>query len=165
MEAQVDTLSSSHNQKKDNNRFINKNNCQIIELYGSLKTKELRKKHSSGPLGWAEIGSQVGKTCCKATVEGPGRERQWLTDFILPHLHAEKPGRTTVAQDRPQKSGFQHREIKPQNLWGLGWQQEKLSASQESSLERPTGSQNVHKPTHLGISTRRAQFAGSGVSG
>ena len=32
-------------------------------------------------------------------------------------------------------------------------------AGQESSLERPTESQNVQKTTHLGISTKRAQFA------
>ena len=32
-------------------------------------------------------------------------------------------------------------------LWGLR-RQEKLSASQESSLEGPTGSKNIHKPTH-----------------
>ena len=33
-------------------------------------------------------------------------------------------------------------------LWGLQ-QQEKLPVSQESLLERPTGSKTVYKPTHL----------------
>ena len=66
-------------------------------------------------------------------------------------------------RSRPRNPGLQHGEIKPQtsdwkHLWGLRWQWEKLPASQESSLERPTGSQNIHKPTHSGISTRRAQF-------
>ena len=36
-------------------------NCQKIELYGSLTTKELKKKHSSRPGGGAETGSQGGE--------------------------------------------------------------------------------------------------------
>ena len=32
-------------------------NCQKIELYGSLTTKELKKKHSSRLVGRAEMGS------------------------------------------------------------------------------------------------------------
>ena len=52
-----------HNQKKDKNKFINKqtkkNNqpCQKIELDGSLTTKELKKKHSSRLVGEVEMGS------------------------------------------------------------------------------------------------------------
>ena len=47
--------------------------------------------------------------------------------------------------DRPQNPEFQRGEIKPQttdckHLWGLRRQWEKLPVSQESSLERPTGS-------------------------
>ena len=60
------------------------------------------------------------------------------------------------------KPRVRHRETKPQttdwkHLWGSR-QQEKLPASQESLLERLTGTWNEHKPTHLGISTRRAHF-------
>ena len=36
-------------------------NCQKIELYGSLTTKQLKKKHSSGWVGGAETGSQGGE--------------------------------------------------------------------------------------------------------
>ena len=56
-------FASSHDQKKDNNKFKNKNNqnCQTVELYGSPTTKELKKKHSSRPVGRAEIGSWGGK--------------------------------------------------------------------------------------------------------
>ena len=36
-------------------------NCQNIELYGSLTTKELKKKHSSRPVGGAEMSSQLGE--------------------------------------------------------------------------------------------------------
>ena len=46
--------------------------------------------------------------------------------------------------NRPHNPGLQRGEMKPQttdwkHLWGLRRQQEKLPASQESSLERPTG--------------------------
>ena len=36
----------------------NNQNCQKIELYGSLTTKEIKKKHSSRSIGGAEMGSQ-----------------------------------------------------------------------------------------------------------
>ena len=61
------------------------------------------------------------------------------------HSHEDKQGGTTGEQDRLHNPGFQCREIEPQmlrlkkSLWGLR-QQNKLPASQESSLERPTGS-------------------------
>ena len=35
----------------------NNQNCQKIKLYGSLTTKELKKKHSSRLVGGAETGS------------------------------------------------------------------------------------------------------------
>ena len=56
-----------HNQKK-NNKFKNKKtqNCQKIELYGSPTTKELKKKHSSRPVGGVETtGRRVERTCGK----------------------------------------------------------------------------------------------------
>ena len=39
----------------------NNQNCQKIELYGIPTTKELKKKHSSRPVGGAEIGSWGGE--------------------------------------------------------------------------------------------------------
>ena len=39
-----------------NLKTINKQNCQNIKLHGTLITKEL-KKHSSRPIGGAEMGS------------------------------------------------------------------------------------------------------------
>ena len=89
-----------------------------------------------------------------------GQGRQWLA--VL-HLHVDNPegitGEQTDCATQGSSVGIQSLKTSGyKNLWGLGWQ-EKLPASQESSLERPTGSWNVHKPTHLGISTRRAQFA------
>ena len=35
----------------------NNQNCQKIKLYGSLTTKELKKKYSPRPVGGAEMGS------------------------------------------------------------------------------------------------------------
>ena len=37
---------------------INNQNCQKIKLYGSLTTKELKKKHSSRLVRGADTGSQ-----------------------------------------------------------------------------------------------------------
>ena len=67
-------FASLHNQKKDNNKFKNKNtqNCQKIKLYGSPTTKELKKKHSSRLVGRAETGSWVKRTHGKAVAGGPG---------------------------------------------------------------------------------------------
>ena len=49
----------------------NNQNCQKIELYGSLATKELKKKHSSKPVGELETGSRAEGTGGKAAVGGP----------------------------------------------------------------------------------------------
>ena len=81
--------------------------------------------------------------------------RWWLADPAAPHLHIDKLGGMAGEQSRLRNPGLQLGEIKP---WGLRRQQEKLPASQERSLERPTGAQSMHKPTHLGISAREAQF-------
>ena len=50
-----------------------KQNYQKIELYGSLKTKELKKKYSSRLVGEAETGSLGEETQHKAAARGPGR--------------------------------------------------------------------------------------------
>ena len=68
----------------------------------------------------------------------------WLVDPVAPHSCIDKLGGTVGEQSRLCTLGLQRREIKPQasdwgHLWGLRRQQEGLLASQESSLERPTG--------------------------
>ena len=67
-----------HNQRKDNSKFKNKKknnqNCQKIELYGSLTTKELRKKHASRAVGGEETGSQGG--------EDPWQGSDWQTRWF-----------------------------------------------------------------------------------
>ena len=49
----------------------NKQYCQKTELYGSLTTKELKKKHSSRLVGGVEMGSWPERTQGKV-VAGPG---------------------------------------------------------------------------------------------
>ena len=56
-----------------------------------------------------ETGNQEERTHGKAMLEDQG----------VPHLRVDKSGGTTGEQDRPHNPGFQHREIKPQNLWLL----------------------------------------------
>ena len=61
MDVGVDTLCllAPQQQKKTtiNLKTKNNQNCQKIELYGSLTTKELKKKHSFRLVGREEMGS------------------------------------------------------------------------------------------------------------
>ena len=43
--------------------------------------------------------------------------REQLAKQVVPHLLVDKPGETTGERGRLSNPGFQHREIKPQNLW------------------------------------------------
>ena len=63
---------SSHNHKKDNNNLKTKNNqnCQKIQLYGSLTTEEVKKEYSSRLVGGAETGSPVERTLGKVAADG-----------------------------------------------------------------------------------------------
>ena len=45
-----------------NLKLKNHENCQKIELYGSLTTKDLKKKLSSRPVGGVEMGIGAGRT-------------------------------------------------------------------------------------------------------
>ena len=57
---------------KDNNQLktINPQKCSQIELYENLTTKELKKKHSSRPVGGAETGSWAERTRSKMAAGG-----------------------------------------------------------------------------------------------
>ena len=57
----------------------NNQNCQKIKLYGSLTTKELKKKHSFRPVGGMETGSQGGEDSARWQLVGQG----------VPHLCAD----------------------------------------------------------------------------
>ena len=62
-----------------------------IELYGSLTTKELKKKQLTRPVGGAETGSW-GKEAWQQLVDPV---RWWLEERVVPHLHVDKPEGTT----------------------------------------------------------------------
>ena len=97
----ITNLKTKHNQ-----------NWQKIELYGSPTTKELKKKHSSRPVGGVEMGSWAERTHGKVVTKRPG-----LAEWAIPYSCADKAGGTTGQQDRPCNPGLQCAEIKPQNLW------------------------------------------------
>ena len=63
-----------HNQKKDNNKLKNKKQPELTEteLYGSLTTKELKKKHTSRPVGGVKMDSGVERTRSKVVDGRPG---------------------------------------------------------------------------------------------
>ena len=46
-------------------------NCEKIELYGSLTTKELKKKHSFRLIGGVETGSRAERMHGKVAAGGP----------------------------------------------------------------------------------------------
>ena len=100
-------FASSHNQKKENTNLKTKSNqnFQKNKLYKSPTNKELKKKHSYRLVEGADTGCQ-------------GREdKGQLVDWAVPHLCVHKPGGTSREGDRLYNPGFQHREIKHQNLW------------------------------------------------
>ena len=135
-------------------------NCQKIELHGSLTTKEIKKKHSSRPVGRAEMGSWGGEDLRQGgrwwTQRGGGLwsgadqaaasrpHKVVAVGPCAPHLCIDKPGGMAGELSRPSNPGLQLREIKPQtsdwkHLWGLRWHRQKLPTSHESLLGRPTG--------------------------
>ena len=59
---------------KTNKQTKNIQNDQKIKLYGSPKTKELKKKYSSRLVGEVETGSGEEETRSKAVAGGPGRQ-------------------------------------------------------------------------------------------
>ena len=59
MVAEVDTLCHLTQPKEGQQK--NNQNCQKIKLYGSPTIKELKKKHSSRPVGGVETGSWDGE--------------------------------------------------------------------------------------------------------
>ena len=84
-----------------------------------------------------------------------------LANQVVPYLCADKPGRTTEGRDKPHNPGFQHKEIKPQNLWLLKLGGIDLAVETPSLTGEFTGgTHRVLEHTHPVISTRKAQFAG-----
>ena len=127
-----------------NLKIKNNQNCQKIKLYRSLTTKELKKKHSPRPVGGVETSSWAEGTLGKVVAGGPG-EGAAAGRLGGPTFTCGQTRRNNWGMRQTIQSRVPGREIRPQtsdckHLWGLRRQQEKLPASQESSLERPTGS-------------------------
>ena len=81
-------------------------------MYGSPTTKELKKKHSSRPLGGAETVSQAERTHGKVVAGGPREVADCGAGWEKLQLAGKSaPGGPS---DRPCNPEFQHGEIKPQ---------------------------------------------------
>ena len=103
-------LCTTQRRTTTNLKTKNNQNCQNIELYGSLTTKELKKKPSFRLLGGVE------RTHSKAVAGGPRWARWWLADRAVSHLHVDKLGGTTGERVRPHNPGFPCKKRKPQKL-------------------------------------------------
>ena len=94
-------------------------------MYGSPTTKELKKKHSSRPVGGTETGSRAERTYSKAAAGGPGQARRCIVEWVVPYSCADNSGGTNGEQYRPWNPGLQHwgnKALKPltENTCG-GW--------------------------------------------
>ena len=65
----------------------NNQNFQKIELYGSLTTKELKKKHSSKLVRGVETDSQGGEDTWQSSGWRTGQVRPQLSDWAVPYLY------------------------------------------------------------------------------
>ena len=151
--------------QKDNNKFKNKKinqNCQKIELYGSLTTKELEKKHLSRLVGEAEMGSWVEKTCSNAAAGELGWARWWLGVGAVPHRvqinWKGKQGTRQTTQPRVPAQG--NKASKPQAVKTCGG----CGSGRNSQPHRrahwrdPQDPGRYTSPHTQGISTRSAQL-------
>ena len=77
----------------------NNQNCQKIILHGSLTTKELKKKHSFRLAVGVEMSSQGGEDSQQGGGWRTGVGEVVASKPAAPHLHVDKPGRTTGEQE------------------------------------------------------------------
>ena len=79
-----------HTTKRTTTHLKTKNNqnCQKIELYGSLTIKKLKKKHSFRLVGGVEMGS-LGREDVWQGSDWRTKWARWqLEDWVVPHLCA-----------------------------------------------------------------------------
>ena len=113
----------------------NNQNCHKIELYGSPTTKELKKKHSLGLVGRMEMGSWGREVVWQGGSWRTGQSHIYVWINQEEQLGSETDHAaqgSSIGKWTLKTSGYK-------NPWELK-RQEKLPASQESSLERPMGS-------------------------
>ena len=65
-------------------------NCQKTKLYGSLITKELKKKHSFRLVGGVDTSSQGTEDAVQGGSWRTRQVRWWLVDWAIPHLLVDK---------------------------------------------------------------------------
>ena len=124
-------------------------NCQKIELYGSLTTKELKKKHSSRLVGGVETGSQVERTHSKAAAGRPAK--WWIVDWAVPHSCADKLGGTTgevrqTAQPRVPARGNKDSKPLTENTCGGCGSKRNSQPHRRVCWRDPQGSRRYTKP-------------------
>ena len=86
-----------------------KSNCMEVQQPRSQK----RNIHPDWQEGWRQAAG-VERTCSKETDQVDAR---WLLVVCaFPHMCVEKSEDTTRKRDRLHNPGFQHRQLKPQNL-------------------------------------------------
>ena len=81
-------------------------------MYGNLTTKELKKKHSSRPVGDSEMGSRAERMHGKVVAGGPSE----VVDCGAGQAKLQLDGEAAAGGlgDRPRNPEFQLRKIKPQ---------------------------------------------------
>ena len=95
-----------HNQKKDNNKFKNKKQLELLENQTVWKSDNqgVKEETSIQTDKGAEMGIQADRTGSKAAARGPGRGASWhledqatcwLVDKVVAHFHEDKLGGTT----------------------------------------------------------------------
>ena len=91
----------------------NNYNCQKVKLYGSLTTKELKKKHSSTLVEGRRCAAGWRGLLARQQLQDQGRQgSDWQTRRSgslwteWSHSRADKLGGTTGERDRPHNPGF-----------------------------------------------------------
>ena len=87
-------------------------NFQKVELYGSLTTKELKKKHLSRPVGGAETGS--GRRGLTVRQQLADLARQRIVEWAVPHSRADKSEEQLGSKTDCTTQGSSEGKIKPQ---------------------------------------------------
>ena len=103
-----------HTNKRTTTNLKTKNNqnCQKIELYGSLTTKEIKKKHLSRLVGGVKPGSWAERTCGKAAASKPREVVDCGVGWAK--LQLARKAAAGGQCDRPRNPEFQRREVKLQ---------------------------------------------------
>ena len=153
---------SSHNQKKDNNKFKNKKQPELTENRTVWKSDNQGVKEET----FIQTGRRGGD-------RQQGREDSWqgcgwvparwrLAQWVVPHSvqinQEEQLGSETDQQPRVPAGGNKASNPLTEKTCGGRGSRRNSQPHRRVRWRDPQGPR-THKPTHPGISTRRAQFA------